>query len=98
MHIELFGDSMNFDFSPYHGKMDFVFVDANHSYAYVKSDTENAFQMISPRGAILWHDYDFIHPEIFRLINDIARRKKIYYIERTRFAVYINGDTHLDPN
>lgn len=90
----LWGDSMSFDYSPYDGKMDFVFVDANHSYAYVKKDTENAFQMLSPRGVILWHDYDFIHPGVFKLINEIAKKKKIFYIERTRYALFIN-DTSL---
>ena len=90
--VELFGDSKNFDFSPYHGKMDFVFIDANHSYAYVKSDTQNAFQMLSPGGVILWHDYDFIHPAVFKLVNEIAEKKKIFYIERTRFALFASGE------
>lgn len=89
---QLMGDSMQYDFSPYYGKIDLMFVDANHSYDYVKKDSDNAFKMISSRGLILWHDYDFIHPEIFRYINELAREKKIYYIERTRFAVYINQE------
>ncbi|GEM_PF-1316148 len=90
--VELFGDSMTFDFSPYHGKIDLLFVDANHSYAYVKSDTHNAFRMLAPGGVILWHDYDFIHPSVFRLINEIAREKEIFYIERTRFALFMDKD------
>ena len=49
---ELFGDSMTFDFSPYYNKMDFIFIDANHSYGYVKADTENAFKMLAPNGVI----------------------------------------------
>ena len=93
--VELFGNSMTFDFSPYHGKIDFVFIDANHSYAYVKSDTKNALKMLSGRGVILWHDYDFIHPGIFKLINEIARKKRIYYIERTRYALLINSETQI---
>jgi predicted O-methyltransferase YrrM len=93
--VELLGDSMNFDYSPYGGKVDFIFVDANHSYAYVKQDTENAFRMLSPRGVILWHDYDFIHPGVFKLINEIAKKKKIFYIERTRYALFINDGTLL---
>jgi len=90
--IELFGNSRTFDFSPYYGKIDFIFIDANHSYAYVKSDTENALKMLSNQGAILWHDYDFIHPGVFKLINEIAREKRIFYIERTRYALLINNE------
>ena len=93
--IELFDDSMIFDFSPYFGKIDFIFIDANHSYAYVKSDTENALKMLSSHGAILWHDYDFIHPGVFRLINEIAREKKIFYIERTRYALLVDSESQI---
>ena len=95
--VELFGDTMTFDFSPYYGKIDFVFIDANHSYLYVKSDTENALRMLSARGVILWHDYDFIHPGVFKLINEIARDKRIYYIERTRYALYIKNAEGVRP-
>ena len=90
--VELFGDSITFDFSPYYGKTDFVFIDANHSYLYVKSDTENALRMLSNRGVILWHDYDFIHPGVFKLVNEVARDKRVYYIERTRYALFIQNE------
>jgi predicted O-methyltransferase YrrM len=90
--IELFGDSMTFDFSPYYGKVDLAFIDANHSYLYVKSDTENALRMLSDRGVVLWHDYDFIHPGVFKLINELAQDKQIFYIERTRYALFMNNE------
>ena len=86
---------MSFDFSPYYGKIDFVFIDANHSYAYVRSDTENALRTLSPEGVILWHDYDFIHPGVFRLINELAREKRIFYVERTRYALFLNKEAGL---
>ncbi len=93
--VELFGNSMTFDFSPYYGKIDFVFIDANHSYAYVKSDTQNALKMLSQRGIILWHDYDFIHPGVFKLVNEVAKEKKVFYIERTRYALLINSESKI---
>lgn len=65
------GDSATFDFSPYQGKMDLIFIDASHSYSYVKSDTEAALKMLSPEGSILWHDYPS-YPGIFLYINDLA--------------------------
>lgn len=55
---QLYGDSATFDYSPYEGKMDVVFVDGAHSYDYVKSDTEVALRLLKPEGGlILWHDY-----------------------------------------
>lgn len=54
---QLFGDSRTFDFTPYHGACDFVWVDGNHDYSFVKSDTENALKLVKPKGWIGWHDY-----------------------------------------
>jgi len=56
--IQLWGDSAKFDFSPYEGNMDFVFVDASHSYEYVLQDSRTALTLLRPAGGlILWHDY-----------------------------------------
>lgn len=52
-----FGDSATFDFSPYFGRIDVVFVDGSHSYEYVVNDTLNAIRMVRPGGLIMWHDY-----------------------------------------
>ena len=87
--IELFGDSMKFDFSPYYGRIDMVFIDGNHSYRYVQSDTQNAFKMLSENGVIIWHDFDYIiHRDVFKCLNGLSRKYKIYSIPQTRFAIY----------
>lgn len=87
--IELFGDSEKFDYSPFYGKVDLIFIDGNHSYRYVKSDTENAFKMLSENGVILWHDFDYIiHRDVFKFLNSLSKEHKIYSIPHTRFAIY----------
>lgn len=53
----LTGDSRTFDFSPWFGQCDLVWVDACHDYEYVRKDTENALRLVAPGGWILWHDY-----------------------------------------
>lgn len=69
---QLYGDSGTFDFSPYRGKVDLMFVDGSHSYEYVLSDTEAAFQMVKPGGLILWHDYDSRWwPGVTRALNEL---------------------------
>jgi len=86
---ELYGDSAVFDFSPYCGKMDIVFIDGNHSSSYIKSDTENAFKMLSDIGVIVWHDFDYIiHKEVFSYLNELAKSYSIYSVPYTRFAIY----------
>jgi predicted O-methyltransferase YrrM len=60
---QLYGDTGAFDFSPWCGKADFVFVDASHAAAYVRNDTEVALRLVGERdGMIVWHDYsDWAH-------------------------------------
>lgn len=55
---QLHGDSGTFDFAPYYDTMDFVFVDASHTYEYVINDSLHAMKMLRVgHGTILWHDY-----------------------------------------
>lgn len=87
--VELFGDSLNFDFSPYYKKMDLVFIDGSHSYKYVRSDTQNAFRMLTDKGVIIWHDFDYIiHRDVFKYLNQLVKIHRIYSIPDTRFAIY----------
>ena len=56
--ISLEGDSGSFDFSPYEGMVDFVFIDASHTFEYVINDSLEALRLIGERrGTIVWHDY-----------------------------------------
>src|SRR6266849_3660733 len=55
--VQLYGDSATFDYKPYLGKVDFVFVDGSHAYHYVLNDSWAALRMVRGRGLILWHDY-----------------------------------------
>jgi hypothetical protein len=57
--VQLHGDSATFDFAPYRERIDLVFIDASHSYSYVKSDTEAGLSMLSDRGTIVWDDYTY---------------------------------------
>jgi predicted O-methyltransferase YrrM len=85
----LLGDSATFDFTPYAGTIDVVFVDGAHTYAYVKSDTENALRMVAPEGVIAWDDYPAM-PGIYRYLNDLARGldHPLYHVYGTRLVLY----------
>lgn len=75
------------------GKYDLIFVDANHDYASVLNDTQVAFQVLSDRGVILWHDYaqdPYFHglngvPEA---LEHFSQFHKIYSIRGTRLAIF----------
>jgi predicted O-methyltransferase YrrM len=55
--VQLWGDSAQFDFRPYEGRCQLVFIDADHSAAAVYRDSESALRLVDKRlGVILWHD------------------------------------------
>jgi predicted O-methyltransferase YrrM len=56
--VSLEGDSGSFDFSPYELQMDFVFIDASHTFEYVINDSLVALKLLRESGGtIVWHDY-----------------------------------------
>lgn len=55
--VQLFGNSKRFNFAPYHGMMDLVFVDGSHDFWSVVFDLYNAKQMVTEAGTIICHDY-----------------------------------------
>lgn len=85
----LIGDSASFDFSPYRGAMDLVYIDASHSFSYVKSDTEAALAMLATSGTIVWDDYTH-YSGIWAYLNELAPAldAPIYHLLGTRLAVY----------
>lgn len=92
---QLYGDSAAFDYTPYQGKIDFVFVDGSHTYEYVLSDSRNAITLLrNGKGAILWHDYPTTS-SVLKAINYLQasdpRFADIRYIKGTRFAYLICG-------
>lgn len=87
---QLIGDSATFDFSPYEGKIDVVFVDGSHSYDYVRNDTEIALRLLKPGGGmIIWHDYGS------RWWKDLTRAMNEFYRSRPEFATmrHMQGTT-----
>jgi predicted O-methyltransferase YrrM len=53
----LHGDTASFDFSPFFGKVDLLFIDGAHSYEYVRNDTLRTRECCKPGSVICWHDY-----------------------------------------
>ena len=90
---QLYGDSAKFDFTPYYGKIDLMFVDGSHSYEYVLSDTEAAYKMVRSGGIILWHDYDSRWwPGVTRALNELQqdeRFKTMCHIRGTALCIMV---------
>jgi predicted O-methyltransferase YrrM len=77
----LSGDSAEFDFSPYHDKMDLFFIDGAHSYDYVRSDTLNALRCCHQGSVIAWHDYGRSGVNgVSKWLHELAQKYEIYSI------------------
>jgi predicted O-methyltransferase YrrM len=88
--IQLYGNSIEFDFSPYFGRMDIVFVDGAHHYEAVCADIANAVKMVKQGGWIIWHDFANYgdYNDVTRAILDTLPREKIVQVANTELAAY----------
>jgi hypothetical protein len=77
--INLFGDSMNFDFNSYYNKIDLFYIDGAHAYDFVKSDTINAIKCVKNGGIIVWHDYGrYGINGVTKYLHEFSQLQKIY--------------------
>jgi predicted O-methyltransferase YrrM len=66
------GDSAAFDYSPWHGQIDFVFIDACHEYEYVLNDSARGLELARSGAIVLWHDYG-VWPGVTRALNELSK-------------------------
>ena len=98
-------NSRNFDFSQPGQSFDLIFIDGDHHYDTVKSDTEQVFKHLThERSVVVWHDYGF-HPDLVRYevmaaILDGAgeeRRDRIYHVAHTKSAIFTGEKLSSTP-
>ena len=90
----ILANSMEFDFSPWHRSVDLMFIDGNHSLAYVRKDSENAFRCVRPGGIIAWHDVDPTHPESTAAALGACQQQGVpgWLIEGTQLLLAVQPD------
>jgi predicted O-methyltransferase YrrM len=90
---QLYGDSQEFDFRPYFGKMDLVYVDGAHHYDAVSLDTMNALEMLKPGGVLLWDDFaDYgDYNDVTRAVLDLIPAEEVIQIDHTHTAFHRRG-------
>jgi hypothetical protein len=60
---EFYLDTTDNFFKNFNDQVDFIFIDADHSFESVKRDFENSIKLLSPFGMIVLHDTDPITKE-----------------------------------
>ncbi|MDX2028632.1 MAG: class I SAM-dependent methyltransferase [Alphaproteobacteria bacterium] len=87
---QLFGDSKNFDETPYLNSCDLIFVDGSHARSYVESDSQKALRMVKPGGVVLWHDYRGPRQTrgVFDALNALGQNIPLAHIKGTSLVAY----------
>lgn len=93
-HIE--ANSRTFDFDSLDEKFDVIFIDGDHSYEGVKSDTKKAFNLLrDDKSVIVWHDCGFSMQDLrFESITAIydacsaEQFENFYRVSNTMCGIY----------
>jgi predicted O-methyltransferase YrrM len=91
----LFGDSADFDFSKFYGKVDFFYIDGAHSYEYVKSDTLSALKCCHKGSVIAWDDFGRVGLNgVSEYLLELSQDHEIYVVPggSTAFMVVKGAD------
>lgn len=95
---QLWGDSTTFDFSPWYGNTDFVFVDAGHSYRNALADSRTALRLVEGcTGVVFWHDYGpwpGVTQAVDEIRNEVVSEVTVGWIEGTSLAILAAREGH----
>ncbi len=93
---EIKGNSLTFDFESLNRRFDLIFIDGDHKYHAVKSDTQKMFPLLKDENSIIvWHDYAY-NPERprYSVIQGImdgmpeSEHQHLYHVSNSMCAIY----------
>ena len=87
IHRAMSSDAVN-DFAD--GSVDFVYIDGNHSYKFVRSDLGLYWPKLRPGGIFAGHDYESIGP----WVHDVRKAVDEFAIEHDLEGFYCGGDAY----
>jgi len=64
--------------------VDFVYIDGNHLYKYVKEDIKNYWKILKKRGVLSGHDFNSYehHQDIIKAVVEFTLKNKLkFYVE-----------------
>jgi hypothetical protein len=94
---QVLGNSITFDFAPWHNSIDLAFIDGGHDLATVKADTEHALEIVAKPSpsCILWHDYaNKDYPELSTYLDGLSAGMPIFHVEDTMICLWFNDPTN----
>lgn len=62
--------------------LDFIYIDANHNYEFVKRDIENSWKQLKKGGLLIGHDFTFY--SVAKAVIEFAEKNKLKVITKAR--------------
>lgn len=53
-------------------KVDFVYIDGDHTYKYVKEDIDNYWSLVKPGGYFGGHDFHYTWPGVIKAVTEFS--------------------------
>jgi hypothetical protein len=75
------GDSLNYHINFEKNYFDFIYIDGNHTYEYVKSDIENFLPKLKNNRNLAGHDY--FDPDVLRATSEILGTQNLKFYQNT---------------
>jgi len=96
----VYANSLTFDFSTLNQKYDLIFVDGDHTYDAVKSDSSKVFELLKDENSmIVWHDYGYNpetprHSVIAAILDGLpaSAHSHLYHVSNTICAIFTKRD------
>jgi len=94
--IHVRANSLTLDFPTLGDSFGLAFIDGDHHYEAVRSDTRNVLKCLLPEGIIVWHDYA-LNPEQVRwsvlegILDGLPAdmHQRLFHVSNTLCAVYL---------
>jgi hypothetical protein len=83
---QIIADSKSYRFDEFEGRAGLVLIDGGHDHESVLADTQIAFRLVAPGGAILWHDLTPDWPGVISALRQSKTLGTICRISGTAFA------------
>ena len=88
--IQHLGDSATFEFAPFYGTCQLVYVDGAHSHEYVEHDTREALRMVADPGAVIWDDYWRLVPDVAHYLNSHPKQN-MFRLQGSRLLIWLSN-------
>ena len=85
-------DTMAYDFGRI-APLDFAFIDGGHDLEHVLNDSRKTYNILSPGGLIVWHDFNSPVPwvKVREAIEQMKFDEPVVHVEGTEVAFLIRG-------